>query len=420
MVSILDQAQAQDLSDDKRASAEKGGDTASQQFQPPPRGSSQFARRGPAQNGLPKIFANIDADDSRSISREEWDAAFDEITRLGQYGEYGRYGGGNTRITKADWLRICNRDSKEEVGLYDAIVRPWEDDGIYTENGISRVEWKRAFDRLDKDRNGFITLIEWKSKLASTGPPPPRQEPPAADRDLPFGIRSGVALTDPYAWRDAHREARKQRGEVLTAEEEQNRQDLRCAQALSREKQEQRERRASLEADKRGGASSGLPGQQAAVARRQAGLQMPRRGADAKSPRHSAGGAHSSPRGGGPLSQRRDRREVPLFQLLDLDQSETITREEWLAAFGRLAGGKAGVSRKQWALFGGTNAVFDAMSGASADVAPVLTLADWGRCFDRLDENGDGAISLQEWASAAVETGSSSYLVAEPRRRRSA
>merc|ERR1712137_1235020 len=83
-----------------------------------------------------------------------------------------------------------------------------------------------------------------------------------------------------------------------------------------------------------------------------------------------------------------------LFEKGALDSGGAITRQEWVDAFAKLAGDESqSITRKQWNIFGGENAVFDNIVGQSS--LAVLRYKEWEAAFDRLAKGG-GTISIEE------------------------
>jgi len=84
------------------------------------------------------LFDFVDKDNSGTITREEWDQAFNQI-------DCNRSG----TISREEW-----RKHHGKVAIFDVV------DG--NGNGaISRQEWKQAFDAFDRDGDGSITCDEW-------------------------------------------------------------------------------------------------------------------------------------------------------------------------------------------------------------------------------------------------------------------
>lgn len=86
----------------------------------------------------------------------------------------------------------------------------------------------------------------------------------------------------------------------------------------------------------------------------------------------------------------------PLFNTIDADGDEMLSREEWDQVFDAIdSNGDGYISRKEWcAMEGGTTSLFEAVPKKSC---ACISRDEWVAAFDTFDDDGDGMVSFGEW-----------------------
>jgi len=83
------------------------------------------------------------------------------------------------------------------------------------------------------------------------------------------------------------------------------------------------------------------------------------------------------------------------FEFIDVDKNQEVTSDEWLEAFDRIdQDGNGAISRKEWTLKNGTTHLFDSIFKV---YSVRVTRDEWRQGFLGLDTDNNGKLSVSEW-----------------------